>query len=699
MLYSSLISVDNLQLAWRRITAGTNVEHKRFFRGIYEAYESGLKENLRYLHERLRGGWEPSPPTRIYAPKPSGLLRPLTLLSVEDQIVFQAIANQFAKRLRKRRKAVERKQVYSNCLTRDPRSIHFFQDWHETYPLLRRKLSRYRQAGYRWVAEFDLAAFYDTISHKGLIDVVSPRGGDRDDWKRVRGWLPTWSGDERGAQLDHGIPQGPLASSFLAEAYLLPIDEEMRRAKIKYLRYVDDICILARTESEAWRAALELEQLCRRWGLIPQSSKFKVKRVSSFVEPFGYLPSMTGYEGERDEGIRFRPARAERAFRSALEGRPLRIKDKSRARYILYRAGRSAKLLRWVLRLLPLHPEHIDAFTQYLSNYRKSKRIERRVLELLRTKIPYEYVRGELWHVAARMGSRDTLKRLLGLSRRELRLKRASLALRWGVYAFQIACRRHSISTAIRGLKKESALLQALIVPVLSTRDFQRDGIVGEFLRAKSFEPAIVLGKPFVRRGLSHRTFGIKTKELSTQVQNVYRGLEIIRRTAAVRVDQIGEILEKRYAIAKWHKWRGVFGQKYHHALQILLHANGLYAPSRSEWMQSQNSFNDALTRALIPLLSRYHGLAPVKVVDRKGRLVKFGVLVDSGHPFGRAFPRIADAFRAFNDRRNHLPGSHPYDEKGGLKNRFLRDKEQTTYSKRIGIAYGEIIRLMDRHL
>jgi hypothetical protein len=549
------------------------------------------------------------------------------------------------------------------------------------------------------VAEFDLAAFYDTISHKGLIDVVSPRGGDKDDWEKVRPWLRTWSGDEEGAQLDHGIPQGPLASNFLAEAYLLPLDEEMRRTKIKYLRYVDDILVLARTESAAWRAALDLEQFIRRLGLIPQSAKFKVKPASSPAEPFGYLPSMTAYEGERDEGIRFRPARAERAFHRALKGRPLRIEDKSRARYILYRAGASARLLGWVLKLLPRHPEHIDAFSAYLSNYHSSKRVERRVLELLNAKIPYEYVRGELWHVIARIGSRDTLRRLLGLSRRELRLKRASLALRWGVYAFRIACRRQSLSASIRGLKRAPSLLQALITPILSTADFRRDGIVGDFLRAKSFEPAIALGEPLARRRLSHLTFGIRTKDLPIQVQNVYRGLQIIRRAAAGKVDQIGEVLTKRYAIVDWHKWHSVFGREYVHALQILLHADHLYSPGRSEWMQSQNSFNDALTRALIPLLTKCHHLPPTRVIDRKGRLVKFGVLLDSNQPFGRAFPRIADPFGAFNDRRNCLPGSHPYAEKGGSKNRFLRPKEQVGYSKQIATAFGEIIKLMDPHL
>jgi hypothetical protein len=574
-----------------------------------------------------------------------------------------------------------------------------FQDWHETYPLLRARFNRLREKGYRWVANFDLAAFYDTISHKGLIDVVSPRGGNAEEWEKVRPWLKTWSGDERGRRLDHGIPQGPLASNFLAEAFLLPLDEEMQKAKTKYLRYVDDILVMARTESEAWVAALNLEQSCRRLGLIPQSSKFEVRVASSPLKAFGSLPSLTAYEGEVEETIRIGRARAERAFHKALKGRPLRIEDRSRARYVLYRASASPRLLSWVLRLIPRHPEHIDAFMEYLSNYRRSKKIERRLVELLKTKIPYEYVRGELWHVNARIGSRDTLKRLLGLCRNELRFKRASLALRWGAYAFQIACRRHSLAATIRGLKRESALIQALIVPILSTDDFRSDGIVGDFLRATSFEPAIALGKAFARRGLSHRTYGVNTKELPAQAQNVYRGLQIIRRTATIEVDQIGEVLHTRFAVAKWHKWRKVLRKKYIHALQILLHANHLYAPSRSEWMQSQNSFNDALTRALIPLLEKYCHLAPVTLIDHKGKLVTFGALVDKNHPFGRGFPAIAGPFRAFNNRRNRLPGSHPYDQKGGSRNRFLRNKEQAKYSKQIAAAYREIIMLMDAHV
>ena len=48
-----LASQKNLELAWRRITTGNNLQYKKFFRDLYYSYEISLKENLRDLRERL----------------------------------------------------------------------------------------------------------------------------------------------------------------------------------------------------------------------------------------------------------------------------------------------------------------------------------------------------------------------------------------------------------------------------------------------------------------------------------------------------------------------------------------------------------------------------------------------------------------------------------------------------------------------
>ncbi len=144
-------------------------------RHLYSAYEPGRRANLLLLHERLKGGWKVTSPIRIYMPKASGLLRPLTLLSLDDQIVLQAIANLVAKQVFDRRRAVEGRVVFSNCLTEARDSIFFLQDWRLTYHLFKTRLQRHIDAGNQWIAHFDLAAFYETISHRALKSIFHPR--------------------------------------------------------------------------------------------------------------------------------------------------------------------------------------------------------------------------------------------------------------------------------------------------------------------------------------------------------------------------------------------------------------------------------------------------------------------------------------------------------------------------------------------
>jgi hypothetical protein len=50
MRWESLVSIQNLKLAWRRINTAKNLQYKRFFRELYLVYESSLDDNLRELH-------------------------------------------------------------------------------------------------------------------------------------------------------------------------------------------------------------------------------------------------------------------------------------------------------------------------------------------------------------------------------------------------------------------------------------------------------------------------------------------------------------------------------------------------------------------------------------------------------------------------------------------------------------------------
>ena len=274
MRLEEIISSENLALAWHRISTGSNHQYKRIFRELYAAYGVAADENLKSLRSRLKHTWRPTAPDRIYLPKPSGLQRPLSLLRIEDQIVQQALANVYASRLRPRRKAVELRQVFSNVLAGPPDSIFFLRRWQETYQRFQIQCRKYFHSNHRWIASFDLAAFYDTISHDLLVRVAAPRSIHGTGATKAREWLECWSQGPGLFPYRHGIAQGPIASDFLAEAFLLPLDEALTSDGIKYVRYVDDIRLFARSRAEAQRAAIRLEVLCRQRGLIPQGKKF-----------------------------------------------------------------------------------------------------------------------------------------------------------------------------------------------------------------------------------------------------------------------------------------------------------------------------------------------------------------------------------------------------------------------------------------
>jgi len=483
MHWKSIVSNKNLKLAWRRITTGRNLPHKRFFRDIYHVYETALDQNLKTLRQQLIAhAWNPSHPQRIYIPKTSGLQRPISLLGLEDQILLQAVANIFAKKLVRKRNSVELKYVFSNILSKPANSIFFIRPWGETYSKFQERCKALYNEGNKWIAHFDLAAYYDTISHDMLLRIVSPKKNHPETNSEVKKWFEVWSSSSSNSITSHGIPQGPIASNFLAEAFFLPIDLELERMQIKYVRYVDDIRLFGANANEARKASITLEWLCRDRGLIPQGKKYTLSRASSPEEALGSLPSIPPTD-ENDEPRMMEAQEAVRIIRSCVSGRPLKIVDKSRFRYVMYRAPKSSKVLDKVMRLLPRYPEHIDSFAVYFGNYVKSKRIVEGIFDILQSGMPYAYVRGELWHLLARLGTRNDLEKALKIARQDSRERKKCLGLSWGVMNFLIRCQEVGLCRIGPRLKAELPLSRALLSSRIPQEEFVPRRVIASMLK------------------------------------------------------------------------------------------------------------------------------------------------------------------------------------------------------------------------
>lgn len=695
MQFERLISQKNLDLAWSRIATATNYQYKRFYRPALLALEPAREEVLRRLRHRLLGAWQPTSPVRVYLPKPSGLQRPLSLLSLEDQLVLQAVANAFAEKLRNRRAKVSGKVVFSNILNDQPGSIFFIQRWQKTYSRFQSVCEGHYKGGFRWVAHFDLAAFYDTISHDLLVRCVSPRGGNQETWDRVKSWFRIWSAEASEQPFGHGIPQGPIASDFLAECLLLPIDEQLQRSGIRYVRYVDDIRLFGRSRAEAQQAVLLLERLCRNIGLIPQGEKYAINRARSLSDALGSLPSLAP---PNDEGgnQQLEAIEAERLFEESIIGRPYQIGNKSKARYVLYRAPKTSRLLRLVVKLLPRHPEHVDALVHYLRVCGKSIVTERTCRKLLEEGMPYQYVRGELWHLLADIASDRELGELVALAQSDLR-RDPTAALAWGAMRFLLQVESRGGCSSTHRVRHQPPLIQALLVEAIPDSRYVPNGPIATLLRKGSQEAGASLAGELIARGLTHRDFGLRVIDLPPIVQEVFRALGLVNRQLGVKVDQIGEILSRRFGIATVTKWRHVLQQEYAHALQILSQAEIVFDASRSSWLQYQDSFNDLLVRKFIEFLHT-RGLAGGRsTVNGNGVRLDYGILLDPTQAFAQTFPSISEPLRNTHKRRNRLPGSHPYDKATGAQNRFLTRAEQQAIGTDLTGAYADLLRIVNQ--
>jgi hypothetical protein len=413
----------------------------------------------------------------------------------------------------------------------------------------------------------------------------------------------------------------------------------------------------------------------------------------------GMLPSISDPQHEAG-AEKVERTQARQAFLSAIGGKPYRVIDKTRLRYILYRAEPESGLLALVLQLIPRHPEHADAFFDYLGQFEYRKPIERLCLGLVANN-PYPYVRGEAWHVLARYlkekgsqaraASADLVTRAIGIAKVKAQ---ENFPERWGACHFLCVSEALSSAHHSRFAKYQAPLLQSLIAPVLPDGAFARGEAVDIYLRRSTPEPGLSVCAALHARALGPATFGLTAAELPSQVANTLRELGVIS-APGPRVDPIAEILNRRYGIQPSRSWHVLLAADYVHALGLLKQAEVAFAGGRSFWLACQNSFNQAIFLALQRHLAAIAHPAACTIRDKTGQLVDFGNTLDANGPFSKNCPSIGACFREMNQRRNRLPVSHPYEKKTGEVCQHLGAPERNRFLLLLRTVYADFQALM----
>jgi len=477
----------------------------------------------------------------------------------------------------------------------------------------------------------------------------------------------------------------------------LPLDEMFLKAGVRYVRYVDDIRIFAKTELEAQQGAVELEVFCRNHGLIPQGKKFAIKKAEKLEDALGILPSIRPDDIAPDkETPQIGVGAAESLFEEAISRTPsLQIHDKSKARFTLFRAPKSRRILGKCIKLLSKHPEHIDAFANFFRNFDRSLPLEREILRILKVGMPYGYVKGELYHVIARIGSDAALQALLPIAKADIKNKQACVILKWGAYSLLLACQRKGYCSISKRIAWVEPIVKAWLLPILPESDFSQNGLVREFLVDQDYTAGILVPEQLFIRSQKLRDYNIHARDCSFVVQNTLKAMGIVGRRYSKKVDQIADILNRRFGNDHDGVWRTLLGKDFTHALQILVQADVFYEGDRSSWLQWQNSFNDAVHKALLGYINSRGLPGGGRTMNRNNQLIDFGVRLNPSCPFSRRYPHIADVFRQMNTRRNKIPGSHPYDKRTDAQTSFLKRQERNKYSRLLRTAYNKIIQIV----
>lgn len=589
-------SIDNLRLAWSWLRSNPEKTYKGYFRDLYSAYAVADDALLEHLRDRLnRGVFDPTDSCKIFFPKPSGILRPITLLTIEDQIVYQAMANIVAEKMFRHVRSRYNKQVFGH-LYAGTTNIWFYKKWSEGYKAFNKATEDAFVGGYVWTASFDLTAFYDSIDYNVLRHMLSKIGIDQDFSAKLTEFLSQWTATSTQIYHHHGIPQGPLSSGLIAEVVLKHFDDQkISHHDVKYFRYVDDIRLLAKKEVHLRQALVALDRLSKDVGLFPQSGKIHIHLIKNIGEELKSVSNPI-------EPVLSTPAIDQKLLRKRITALSLnyKVSDPTRFKYLLAKATPSSTLMDRLWHIYEKAPHFYPQVAAHLSRFDViPDRHASRLISEIKSQELYPAVRAAF--INASIGN---------LPSTHISVAKATLKPIWKPKQNQA-----DLSDALwRWLSKQKHLTEAQMEYALkraspawlkmrlhfgadwSNIDKRLRALwLNQALRSESADVAISAAWLCASFLIRPRT---PIKDINPQAKIVLKELGLIRRAG-------GSICGIHLAIKQMTghdipvDWKKFFGRSYKRTESQIVTCKGYFKTNPSAWVNSIDVFNDLLLDAL----------------------------------------------------------------------------------------------------
>ncbi|MDR2026870.1 MAG: RNA-directed DNA polymerase [Prevotellaceae bacterium] len=307
-VFQKYFSPENLMLAWERVTRSGRKDTKDYF-GI-EIYSSNLGRNISRLSDIVIGGqFKPHRPFKYYEPKASKTHRTKSVLSIDDALVYQAIANVVAtnsyKKLSQNNSFVFGSVLHpeveqGTALLNSPDAEFYFFEYY--LPLYNKFINSVNleigNTNVRYKLETDITGFFDSIPHSKLLMALHEFGVEPEILDLLQDCLNIYSGTRDSVTPGIGIPQGIDASFFFANLFLCELDYQISQKGYTYYRYMDDIRIYDETEEKIIEVLVFIDSYLKGKALSLNTKKTSIEEIGDDREAEKLL-QLAGY-GDSD---------------------------------------------------------------------------------------------------------------------------------------------------------------------------------------------------------------------------------------------------------------------------------------------------------------------------------------------------------------------------------------------------------------
>ncbi|WFB87606.1 MULTISPECIES: RNA-directed DNA polymerase [Streptomyces] len=293
---------DRLTVALNSLLSGqefSEIPDIAVYDDIRDQWNMGYREELESAFRD--GNLGPRYTEIVDYPKNDIAVRPLTRFSAPDRLLYDAMVFDISAEL----DAFRNPSVYSYRWNHRARKPIF---WKTSWTRMRReaKAELLRNWNYK-VASLDVSSFYEHIDVAILSDDLNMVTTNELAVRRITDFLKKFQ------TINHawGLPQGSDASGILANAYLAPVDEFLKRNNFPFFRYSDDIMIF----DEGWNTLRDV--------IIEVNRIFRSKRLSMSAHKTGILEFpeviqelLSAQKSSIDQAVKHGDPEAERDVRS-----------------------------------------------------------------------------------------------------------------------------------------------------------------------------------------------------------------------------------------------------------------------------------------------------------------------------------------------------------------------------------------------